>query len=282
MKMVSRILTAGVFAVFLAGCADVGGTFLVDPLIAEDIQTGDFNSWLAHEYQRRTQVERDVDYEWYHAGRLAEKGYAALNGENVLPWVPSDWNVAPADLPELEAQRARLIAALDSGGRERAPEACAKAQVYYDGWLEQAHDNDWGPGFVGPVQPDYVASEKASYYEWIPLCEGLAEQDFVIYFAWDRYDLTDAAVAVVDEIARYVGQWSGANVAVAGHADTSGSASYNVGLSERRADTVQDALNSRGVSTSSVQWFGETRPAVPTGDGVREPLNRRVEVHISR
>lgn len=282
MNTLSRILTAGVFAVFVGGCTGINGTFLVDPLIDEEIQTGDFNSWLAHEYQRRTQVERDVDMEWTHAGRLAEKGYAALNGENVQPWVASDWNVLPEDMPELDAQRARLIAALNNGGRERAPEACAKSQVYYDGWLEQSHDNDWGPGFQGPVQPNYVASEKASYYEWIPLCEGIVEQEFIIYFAWDRYDLTDAAVALIDEIASYVGQWSGANVALDGHADTSGTADYNVGLSQNRASAVRDALDARGVGVGDVDWFGETQPAVPTGDGVREPLNRRVEVHISR
>ncbi len=282
MKTVSRILAAGVFAVFAAGCVGVNGTFLVDPLIDEDITPTDFNSWLAHEYQRRTQVERDVDMEWTHAGRLAEKGYAALNGERVLPWVPSDWNVAPGDMGELEAQRARLMAALDGGGRQSAPEACAKAQVYYDGWLEQSHDNDFGPGFVGPVQPHYVESERASYYQWIPPCEGQGVREFIVYFGWDRYDLTDEAVRVVEEIVAYVGQWSGGNVSLDGHADTSGSAGYNVGLSQRRASTVRDALSQRGVSSGSVEWFGETRPAVPTGDGVREPLNRRVVVEISR
>ncbi len=282
MKKLSRILAVGTFAVFLAGCVDIGGSFLVDPFMGERIQTGDFNSWLAHEYQRRTGVERDVDMEWTHAGRLAEKGYAALHGENVLPWVPGDWNVAGGDMAELNAARARLIAALDSGGRRDTPEACAKSQVYYDGWLEQAHDNDYGPGFEGPVQPDYVASEKAAFYQWIPLCEGMQTQSFIIYFAWDRSDLTDAAVAVVDEIAAFVSRYSNPNVALDGHTDTSGSNRYNVGLSQRRADTVQDALNGRSVSSSSVEWFGETQPAVPTGDGVREPLNRRVEVTISR
>ena len=101
MNKLSRIFAVGVFAAFAVGCTGINGTFLVDPLIDEEIQTGDFNSWLAHEYQRRTRVERDVDMEWTHAGRLAEKGYAALNGENVQPWVPSDWNVLPEDLPEL-------------------------------------------------------------------------------------------------------------------------------------------------------------------------------------
>jgi len=282
MKTLSRILAAGVFAIFMAGCTGINGTFLVDPLIEEDITPSDFNSWLAHEYQRRTQVERDVDMEWTHAGRLAEKGYAALNGEQVLPWVPSDWNVDPADMPELDAQRARLMAALNGGGRQSAPEACAKAQVYYDGWLEQSHDNDFGPGFIGPVQPNYVASEKASYYEWIPPCEGMQAQEFIIYFGWDRSDLTDEAVELIDEIVRYVGQWSSADIALGGHADTSGAASYNVGLSQRRNATVRDALDARGVGVMSADAFGETRPAVPTGDGVREPNNRRVTVSISR
>lgn len=281
MKTLSRIIAAGVFA-FLAGCADMGGSFLVDPFLAEDIQTGDFNSWLAHEYQRRTEVERNVDMEWTHAGRLAEKGYAAMNGESVMPWVPSDWNVAEGDLAELEAARARLVAALNAGGRQSAPEACAKAQVYFDGWLEQAHDNDYGPGFRGPVQPDYVASEKASYYEWIPPCEGSIEEVFIIYFAWDRSNLTDAAVAMVEDIAAYASQFASPSVGLDGHTDTSGSRGYNVGLSHRRADTVQDALSQRGVSSGSVEWFGETKPAVPTGDGVREPMNRRVEVTVSR
>lgn len=282
MKSLARIIAAGAFAV-LAGCADMGGAFLVDPFMAESIQPGDFNSWLAHEYQRRTGVERDVDMEWTHAGRLAEKGYAAMNGESVLPWVPSNWNVADGDLGELEAARARLMAALNSGGRERAPEACAKSQVYYDGWLEQSHDNDYGPGFKGPVQPDYVASERAAFYEWIPLCEGApaADQTFIIYFGWDRDDLTAEATAVVDAIAEYVGRYDNPNVALGGHTDTSGSNSYNEGLSVRRNSTVRDALSARRVGVGSAQAFGETHPAVPTGDGVREPLNRRVEVRIT-
>ncbi len=281
MKALSRIMAAAAF-VGLAGCADMGGSFLVDPFLGEDITPGNFNSWLAHEYQRRTGVERNVDMEWTHAGRLAEKGYAAMHGESVLPWVPSNWNVADGDLAELEAARARLMAALNSGGRERAPEACAKSQVYYDGWLEQAHDNDYGPGFKGPVQPDYVASEKAAYYEWIPLCEGMMDtQTFIIYFNWDRYDLTDEAVRTVNEIVDFVGRYASPNIALDGHTDTSGSSSYNVGLSENRVDTVRDALSERGVGTTSAQWFGETRPAVPSGDGVREPLNRRVELTVS-
>jgi outer membrane protein OmpA-like peptidoglycan-associated protein len=70
---------------------------------------------------------------------------------------------------------------------------------------------------------------------------------------------------------------------VVGHADTSGSAPYNFGLSERRASVVRDALASRGIPPNliTVEARGETDLARPTRDGVREPLNRRAVVTIS-
>ncbi len=65
-----------------------------------------------------------------------------------------------------------------------------------------------------------------------------------------------------------------------GHADRSGSADYNVGLSQRRADAVKAYLGGRGVpdGAMSTEAFGESRPLVETADGVREPQNRRVEI----
>jgi outer membrane protein OmpA-like peptidoglycan-associated protein len=67
---------------------------------------------------------------------------------------------------------------------------------------------------------------------------------------------------------------------LAGHADRSGSAQYNVGLSQRRADAVRSYMTARGVPDTriSTEAFGETMPRVPTADGVRELQNRRVEI----
>jgi OOP family OmpA-OmpF porin len=246
----------------------------------EEITGNDFNACLAQEYQRRTGVERDVDMEWVHAGRLARKGYAAMNGNTPEPTDPAQWNVAPGDLGELQSGRERLMAALGSsmGGRDTFPCACAKAQVYYDGWVEQSHDNDLGKGFVGPVQPDFVAAEKAAFMSILPKCEG---QPYVVYFGWDRYDLTSAAVAVIDQIAA---DTEGANVgaSVRAHTDTSGSNAYNQRLSEKRANTVSGALGDRGVAVLDSTWAGETELAKETGDGVREPLNRRAVVKLMK
>ena len=67
---------------------------------------------------------------------------------------------------------------------------------------------------------------------------------------------------------------------MAGHADRSGTPQYNQRLSQRRADAVAAELVRRGVprNAMAIQAFGESRPLVPTADGVREPQNRRVEI----
>lgn len=104
----------------------------------------------------------------------------------------------------------------------------------------------------------------------------------MVYFEWDRSNLTDQAEQVIRQAVRQAEECGVASVNIAGHADRSGPASYNVGLSERRARTVRDELVRLGVPASSLslEAFGESRPAVQTPDGVREPLNRRSEVTI--
>lgn len=115
-------------------------------------------------------------------------------------------------------------------------------------------------------------------------CSTLGRQ-FVVYFEWDRSDLTSQAAAVIDQAVRQIrarGDCSVGSVRIEGHTDRSGSRSYNERLSQRRADIVRQALVSRGVAASAIttQALGETAPAKATADGVREPLNRRSEVVI--
>tara|TARA_R110000868_G_C10326745_1_gene713746 strand:+ start:69 stop:389 length:321 start_codon:yes stop_codon:yes gene_type:complete len=105
----------------------------------------------------------------------------------------------------------------------------------------------------------------------------------VVYFDWDRSDLTSEAGAVITQAANYAKSGRPTRVLVVGHADTSGSAAYNVGLSNRRARTVADALVAQGVNGGviALDGKGETALARPTADGVREPLNRRATIDIN-
>jgi len=88
---------------------------------------------------------------------------------------------------------------------------------------------------------------------------------------------------VGQQAAQYAAQGNATQVVVVGHTDTSGSVRYNQRLSERRAKAVADALVGLGVNQSLLQvdWKGETEPAVATGDGVKEPLNRRSTININ-
>ena len=62
-----------------------------------------------------------------------------------------------------------------------------------------------------------------------------------------------------------------------------GTVGYNQNLSEVRARRVSNALIARGVPAGAMTLAGrsENEPAVDTGDNVREPLNRRVEITLS-
>ncbi|MFC0409299.1 OmpA family protein [Roseomonas elaeocarpi] len=103
---------------------------------------------------------------------------------------------------------------------------------------------------------------------------------YLVFFDWDRSDLTDRARQIIAEAAQNSRSGGVTRLEVSGHADRSGTPQYNQRLSQRRADTVAAELARNGVARSqmTVQAFGESRPLVATADGVREPQNRRVEI----
>jgi outer membrane protein OmpA-like peptidoglycan-associated protein len=103
---------------------------------------------------------------------------------------------------------------------------------------------------------------------------------YIVFFDWDQSNLRPDAASVLDNAVAQYSNCGTAKVMLAGHADKSGSAKYNVGLSQRRNTTVRSYLESKGVAGGAIatEAFGETAPLVQTADGEREPQNRRVEV----
>ncbi len=103
---------------------------------------------------------------------------------------------------------------------------------------------------------------------------------YIVFFEWDKSDITPEASGILDNAISAYQSCGNAQVMLAGHADKSGSATYNVGLSQRRADSVRSYLSGRGIPDGVIgsEAFGESRPRVETADGVRELQNRRVEI----
>jgi len=107
-------------------------------------------------------------------------------------------------------------------------------------------------------------------------------RSYLVFFDWDKATLTDRARQIIKEAADNSNHVKYTRIEVNGYTDTSGTPQYNQGLSVRRADAVKAELVKDGVPVGAIttKGFGETHLLVPTGDGVREPQNRRVEIVI--
>lgn len=104
-----------------------------------------------------------------------------------------------------------------------------------------------------------------------------------VLFAVNSADLTPQARRVLDELGRALtsADLSPYRFRIEGHTDTTGSADYNMILSERRAQAVRDYLVQQfGISRTRLETIGlgQTALAVPTADNVNEPRNRRVHI----
>jgi outer membrane protein OmpA-like peptidoglycan-associated protein len=110
-----------------------------------------------------------------------------------------------------------------------------------------------------------------------------AARTYLVFFDWNKADLTSRATQIIAQAASDSKTQATTSLDVSGYTDTSGTPAYNQGLSLRRAKTVAARLIADGVPASEIeiQAFGETHLLVPTGPGVREPQNRRVEIVLN-
>ena len=102
----------------------------------------------------------------------------------------------------------------------------------------------------------------------------------VVYFDFDSNEIRGEYVEVVAAHAAYLLKYPAARVRLEGHTDERGSREYNIGLGERRAQAVRNALLAQGVADAQVVTvsYGEERPAAEGADEQAHAQNRRVEI----
>jgi OOP family OmpA-OmpF porin len=115
-----------------------------------------------------------------------------------------------------------------------------------------------------------------------PAAPSVAPPSFMVFFDWDRANLSDQALNTIRQAAAAFKSKGNARITATGHTDKSGPEAYNMALSLRRANAVKDALVREGVPAAAIAVIGrgEANPLVQTADGVREPQNRRVEIVV--
>ena len=285
MRKRARLLMTGALCGMLASCAGVNPALMDDhdlykwdlPAVRNMAPQGSAFSQGLREGYLTLYDEEDGSMDWSDSGHFARKAVQSARGMNVQPDMVSLRKLSNEHVDELTAARARMMASFGDEARRKAPLASARAQVAFDCWLENQEENDL----------DGIAQCKAEFESAMAqIDEALAsdiDNTYVIFFAWDKSEITPVGQKIIEDIMSDLSKGDIVRVILAGHTDTSGPASYNNGLSERRALAVAKVLESRGVSSDmiDVEWFGETQPRVVTGDNVREPQNRRVEIRFA-
>jgi outer membrane protein OmpA-like peptidoglycan-associated protein len=104
-----------------------------------------------------------------------------------------------------------------------------------------------------------------------------------ILFEFSKSDLSAAAKTNLDKLVEVLNKYPNTNIEVQGHTDSRGTDEYNMGLSERRANTVADYLKSKGIANNRIttKGFGESAPGYTNDTPEGMAQNRRVEFLIT-
>ena len=104
-----------------------------------------------------------------------------------------------------------------------------------------------------------------------------------VLFAFNKADLTPQAAPRLDKLASFLRQFPDRRLRIEGYTDSVGGDAYNLELSQRRAQAVQDALVQRGVDPSRItaRGYGKAHPVADNGSAEGRAMNRRVEIVIA-
>jgi OmpA-OmpF porin, OOP family len=152
----------------------------------------------------------------------------------------------------------------------------------------EAAQNKAGANPTSPQQQDkqgdQAADQATTSKKFGELSEYDVKGEVTVYFAVGSAVVPDDAKQLLKDLAENAGKQKGYMIQVAGYADSSGNASYNQELSDRRAETVVDYLQQDcKVPLSRVlspEGMGESNPAGSNESSQGKKENRRVEVKV--
>jgi len=103
-----------------------------------------------------------------------------------------------------------------------------------------------------------------------------------VYFETNKSDINAKSKTNLGKLANIFKEYPDTNLVVEGHTDSSGDDSYNMSLSQKRANAVTNYLVSQGISKSRITTYahGETLPKYDNGTPEGRAKNRRVEFGI--
>ncbi|SLN77116.1 OmpA family protein [Oceanibacterium hippocampi] len=284
----AKFVIVATFAALLTGCAG----FQLDHARDVTAEGTSFDKALYKVYLDLSAAEYE-EGDYADSDTFAMRAIAAAKGELVLP-EEIESRELPADrVSVLRGARERLMSAFSKGARDNSPAEAAMAQGMFDCWMQEQEEN-FQPRDIAACRDGFIqAIEKVEAMMPKPVAQPApapapapkapeVPRSYLVFFDWDSSKVLGEADSILADVAGNMKLSGAKGVALVGHADRSGPNSYNMGLSLRRAEAVQAALQAMGIPASvmEVNARGEEDPLVLTDDGVREPQNRRVEIML--
>ncbi len=300
------------FIIFIISFSLQGCTgWNLESLKSAELSGSDYQKALAKEYLDFAQSEAD-SYDWVDSSYFAEKGLMVTYGNEVKPEDPALWKISENNISALIDGREKLLQILNDENKKDNPEITARILLLYDCWVEEQEEN-WQTEHINACRDEFFekvnqlknkskeeakpkvtpliapppAPETEKKPESIKPVEAPKPKKSVthqVYFGFDSAKLNKEAKNTIQKIAadKNKDEMITINIIASGHTDRVGKSPYNLKLSKRRAESVKKELARLGFSEKNISIYalGETDPAIPTKDGVKEPKNRRVEIIV--
>lgn len=291
MNMTTKLASGAVAAALTIGLGMSGAHAAAHAAKPAMSEHKNFSSALAARYSSMAAEER-VENDAADDAHFSAKAAMASKGFVVMPDAPTSRQIGDASHRGFATSaHQQLLAALSGDAPTKHPLVLADAQSSYDCYLQEAEEGyqllhvqncrtDFETAMATINKPTQVMAPK-------PVVKAAAKPiqniSFTVYFDFDSSALKQEAQPTLQQAIAEFNRRTNARVDVAGHTDRAGSTEYNSALSKRRADAVAKALSARGVTSGRIDEaaLGELVADVPTKDGVREPLNRRVVIVVS-
>ena len=250
-----------------------------------------FESALQAGYLELAQGELSED-DFPDANYFLKRSKSLLRGGDISPTNIDERNLTPENRAKAVRNREALVRFLDGGARSNRPDVAARTQVMFDCWIQELEENR---------QPRDISICEEAFMSAIGALEGIAStesaadqtliqaqissseegENFNTFFAFDRYN-TVSDKGALDSFVQFALNKNPAFILITAHTDSSGSFKYNYQLSKKRGEYVRDLLVAAGIDSGiiSIVPLGEKSLPVATGDGVKEPRNRRAVIQL--
>lgn len=281
--MVLRAVLMATAAFSLAAC---GANYDANGARSLPNRGGEFHRALQVDYADLA-AEEKAEADWGDARTFVERARRAAGGETFPPEAINARDLPDYSVNTLSDARSRLVAVLNDDTRAQLPVMAAMAQSGFDCWMQE-QEEDRQPEDIAACRSSFNTALRAlEAAEPAPRSAAPAQpadpampDQFRIFFDFDSAELNEESKSVVNLISEAHDKYNPATVLVVGHTDAAGSSDYNIMLSQRRAETVYNALAAKGIPQNEmrVEAYGEERPDVNRPDGTRERGNRRVDV----